>query len=302
MPLPTRKKRPRASRVKSGIRVLWLAASILAVVTPRLSAEITLVSRLSDARAFAHVLFLPDSTPPPQIQTDFLPANLSNSAMVSGEPGVASAHSTSNSSIVVDNLMGTLQVTGDGMARADAFIQDSDADATAKLIVISFTLTDRTYTYSLTGQLSGALFSCKCTGIVIAKLIGSSTIFEVVAGNLNQNTPPEVTLSEIGVLPPGNYTLSIEIYAGDQGGDESGMSSANFNFALDPAPTPTPAPTRRQSPLPAPPAQALNLSTRLFVQTGDGAGIGGFIISWKRSETDPAARLGPFVRCFRSAG
>jgi hypothetical protein len=46
-----------------------------------------------------------------------------------------------------------------------------------------------------------------------------------------------------------------------------------------PTPTPTPSPTPTATPSPAPPTQALNLSTRLRVQTGDNAGIGGFIIT-----------------------
>jgi len=47
-----------------------------------------------------------------------------------------------------------------------------------------------------------------------------------------------------------------------------------------PAPTPTPAPpTPTATPSPIPPAQAINLSTRMLVQTGDNAGIGGFIIN-----------------------
>lgn len=49
----TRKTSPRASRVKSGIRVLWIAACLLIVVTPRLSADIIVVDRLWDARANA---------------------------------------------------------------------------------------------------------------------------------------------------------------------------------------------------------------------------------------------------------
>ena len=46
-----------------------------------------------------------------------------------------------------------------------------------------------------------------------------------------------------------------------------------------PAPTPTPSPVATPSPTPVPPAQALNLSTRMRVQPGENAGIGGFIIT-----------------------
>jgi Metallo-peptidase family M12 len=46
-----------------------------------------------------------------------------------------------------------------------------------------------------------------------------------------------------------------------------------------PTATPTPVPTPTPTPSPTPAAQAINLSTRLRVQTGDNVGIGGFIIS-----------------------
>ena len=49
---------------------------------------------------------------------------------------------------------------------------------------------------------------------------------------------------------------------------------------LSPGITPSPTPTATATVAPtATPAQALNLSTRMFVQTGDNAGIGGFIIA-----------------------
>src|SRR4051812_18563973 len=67
---------------------LWLAGWIVALVPPRLSADITLVSRLSDARAFADIRVANDA-PAPQMQTDFLPAALRNSAEVHAEQGVA---------------------------------------------------------------------------------------------------------------------------------------------------------------------------------------------------------------------
>ncbi len=49
--------------------------------------------------------------------------------------------------------------------------------------------------------------------------------------------------------------------------------------AASPTPTPTP-PTATPTPTPSPgPARALNMSTRMLVQTGDNVGIGGFIIT-----------------------
>jgi hypothetical protein len=46
-----------------------------------------------------------------------------------------------------------------------------------------------------------------------------------------------------------------------------------------PTPTSTPTPIPTATPTPMPPAQALNLSTRLFVNTGENVGIAGFIIT-----------------------
>src|SRR5205814_9565943 len=44
-------------------------------------------------------------------------------------------------------------------------------------------------------------------------------------------------------------------------------------------PTTTPTPTATATPTATPAAQAVNLSTRMRVQTGDNVGIGGFIIT-----------------------
>jgi glucose/arabinose dehydrogenase len=49
--------------------------------------------------------------------------------------------------------------------------------------------------------------------------------------------------------------------------------------AVTPSPTPVPSPTPTPNATPAPAAQALNLSTRMRVQTGSNVGIGGFIIT-----------------------
>jgi hypothetical protein len=315
----TRKPCRRPSRVKSGLRVLGLAGFLIAVVTPPLSAEISLVYRLSDAGAYARNFVQMDS-PPPQIQTGFLPANLSNSASVSGESGAAMAHSTSNSSIVVDNSKGTLRVSGDGTATGDAILSDARASAGGKL-VLTFDVTDLSYVYSMTGQLSA---SCSCGREAMAKLTtGTTTIFEVRAGVDN---PPSVGISETGTLPPGHYTLSVEIGTEAFGGVGTGghsSSSADFDFALDQAPpatpTPTPTPTATATatatatpavtatpaptatatpaltptPTPGEVTQPVNLSTRLLVGTGDNVGIGGFIITGSAPKQVLLRGLGP---------
>ena len=62
----------------------------------------------------------------------------------------------------------------------------------------------------------------------------------------------------------------------------------------EPAPTPTPSPTATPTPTPtATPAQALNISTRLRVDTGDKVMIGGFIIRGSASKPVVIRGLGP---------
>ena len=164
-----------------------------------------------------------------------------------------------------------LRVVGDGAANA-LVSREGDAHASAKLVVLHFTLTEVPYPYSMTGQLNGA--SCDQSSVctkATAKLTGETgTIFEKIG----------TTLSESGTLPPGNYTLSVDVYASFalDSFSQSGRSNsdANFAFSLDgpmspPPPTPTPASI--------PVTRATNLSTQMLVGFGDNAGIGGFIIT-----------------------
>jgi FG-GAP-like repeat/FG-GAP repeat len=74
-----------------------------------------------------------------------------------------------------------------------------------------------------------------------------------------------------------------------------------------PTPTPTPTPTATPSPTPTPaptptpppaPAQALQLSTRMLVQTGDNVGIGGFIITGSSSKRVLLRAVGPTLAQF----
>jgi uncharacterized repeat protein (TIGR01451 family) len=59
-----------------------------------------------------------------------------------------------------------------------------------------------------------------------------------------------------------------------------GNNTATVSTKVIPAGAPTPTPTpATPTPTPTPAAQAINLSTRMRVQTGDNVGIGGFIIS-----------------------
>ncbi len=262
---------PIGPNAKTRLRVFLIATCLLAV-TPRLFGDIILVSRQSDAEAYAYNGHLFPSDPPPQSQTGFLPANLCNHAVSNGGLGFggAGADSTSNSSILVNRPTEGLRVVGAGTASAaeqpgDSGI-DGEARASAKLIVLSFTLTDASYPYSITGQLNGAICSAPsyCSKATAKLTSDTGTIFEKVG----------TTLSESGTLPPGNYTLSVDVSAFTQGVPGSYQSDANFTFTLDgPMSTPTPTPT------PIPATHATNLSTRLSVDTGNFVVISGFIIT-----------------------
>jgi hypothetical protein len=67
-----------------------------------------------------------------------------------------------------------------------------------------------------------------------------------------------------------------------------------------PSPTPstTPTPAGSATPTPTPAAQALNLSTRMRVQTGDNVGIGGFIITGSAPKRVLVRAIGPSLSKF----
>jgi autotransporter-associated beta strand protein len=101
--------------------------------------------------------------------------------------------------------------------------------------------------------------------------------------------------------PLGMYDNIITGLAGDPGGTASwNITNPGFigTFTYDGAgnidlivtagsPTPTPSPT--------PASQAINLSTRMRVQTGDNAGIGGFIISGTAPKHMLLRAIGPSI-------
>jgi hypothetical protein len=65
-----------------------------------------------------------------------------------------------------------------------------------------------------------------------------------------------------------------------------------------PTPSPTATPTLTATPSPTPGSQAINLSTRMRVQTGDNVGIGGFIITGSAPKHVVLRALGPSLTQF----
>ncbi len=84
-------------------------------------------------------------------------------------------------------------------------------------------------------------------------------------------------------------------------GGQSRNRVARF-LAPTPAPTPSPPPGATPTPTPtatpAPAAQAINLSTRMFVQTGTRVGIGGFIITGSAPKHVILRAIGPSLTEF----
>lgn len=92
-----------------------------------------------------------------------------------------------------------------------------------------------------------------------------------------------------GLLP--STTYHFQIVASNKGGVSNG-SDLTFT-TLTPNSTPTPTPTPTPNPTPTPPDTALNISTRVDVQTGDNVGIGGFIITGTDPKMVVVRALGP---------
>ena len=90
----------------------------------------------------------------------------------------------------------------------------------------------------------------------------------------------------ISTLPGGDHTITA-VYASDTVFASSSGTRSHTVLGGGPSPTPTPGITPTPTPAvtptpgvtPPPASQALNLSTRMRVQTGDNVGIGGFIIT-----------------------
>ena len=145
-----------------------------------------------------------------------------------------------------------LRVVGDGTASVSG---SGCRSASAKLIFLTFSLTEVSYPYSITGNLNGA--SCPLRGCA-----------------QRPNLPAKLGryLKRLGLLFPKAEHFHLAITP------SRSMwllrRQCRFIFALDgPMSTPTPTPT------PIPVTHPTNLSTRLFVDTGNFVVISGFIIT-----------------------
>jgi hypothetical protein len=85
------------------------------------------------------------------------------------------------------------------------------------------------------------------------------------------------------------FRMGSDFFKGGPGWRIDTLTSQGVCLGPISTPTPTPAP----SPTPTPGAQAVNLSTRMRVQTGDNVGIGGFIITGNSPKHVLLRAIGP---------
>jgi T5SS/PEP-CTERM-associated repeat protein len=239
-----------ASRVRDAAKLgsrkaPWLAALGFALLAAQELAGTTLIDRLSDATASACVvdsqLVFQCDSPPAKMQTDFLPANLSNTATITVEGKTPTATSTSTSSINLDSVTGILEVTGEGMATGNldpVFSPGATATASAKVISLTF-VTDVPCSYTMTGHLAASQLHFNIQAI--ARLTGGPTgeVFTAFS------TSGETAIDESGTFPPGTYTLTVTVSAeGTTSVMVPATASTDFFFSAVPmgAPTPTPSP------------------------------------------------------------
>ena len=115
-------------------------------------------------------------------------------------------------------------------------------------------------------------------------------------GPLQSNGGPTDTVALLAGSPAINAGNDAFAPSTDQRGQPRvGVSDIGaFEFTPVPPPTPTPTPTPAATPTPAPiPTTLANLSTRLRVETGDNALIGGFIVTGTQPKKVLIRAIGP---------
>jgi len=111
---------------------------------------------------------------------------------------------------------------------------------------------------------------------------------EITAAGLALSDPLESGIS--ATLAPGQYTVLL---SGQNATTGAGLVEVyDLGAGGGPGPSPTPGGT----PMPIPSAQAINLSTRMNVQTGNNVGISGFIITGSAPKYVLLRAIGPSLQ------
>ena len=124
--------------------------------------------------------------------------------------------------------------------------------------------------------------------------------------NANTDASGNVSFNTSLSVPVANGRI-VTATATDAVGNTSEFSAGLVVPTQQPTPTPTPTPTPNPTPTPTPiptptPTNALNLSTRARVDTGDSVAIGGFIITGNVSKKVVVRGLGPSLSRFNLSG
>jgi hypothetical protein len=117
----------------------------------------------------------------------------------------------------------------------------------------------------------------------------------------DSDRPPTAINATVGFLKTGTpITVGIQGPSPDGGGGTptptpSATATPTPSATATPTPGITPSPTPTPGVTPGPGTQAVNLSTRMRIQTGDNAGIGGFIITGSAPKHVLLRAVGPSI-------
>ena len=130
----------------------------------------------------------------------------------------------------------------------------------------------------------------------VSGLVNSLVHLPLAAGGHNVVLRFRLATDCSGPNGVGWYLDSISIFYYVSDASPTPPATATPTPTLTPTPTATASPPATPTPSPTPspsPGRALNISTRMLVQTGDGVGIGGFIITGSVPKQVTVRGLGP---------
>ena len=124
-----------------------------------------------------------------------------------------------------------------------------------------------------------------------ATLTNGTGIFSVSLSSPGNQTITATDTSNASITGTSNPIFIVEKEHGSP--TPPPLPTATPTPTSTPSPTASPTPSSTPTPTPSPPTKAINLSTRMRVQTGDNVGIGGFIISGTISKHVLLRAIGP---------
>jgi hypothetical protein len=139
--------------------------------------------------------------------------------------------------------------------------------------------------------------------VITGTSTGGSGFYDPGAGFTNRiaaTVTSGVVVNSVTFTDPTHVTLNLNTTAASPGTRDVTITNPDLQtrtgvgvLTVTVTSSPTPTATVTPTPTPIPVAQAINLSTRLRVQTGDNVGIGGFIITGSASKHVLLRAIGP---------